>query len=74
MPIAQNDPRVQRVAVAHLVGNNIDYLMKKYEITLGRKAKNYTPDVIMGETMSVSREHAKIIYNFDTRKSSLGPI
>ena len=67
MPVAANDPRVQRAAFAHLVGNDIDYLMKKYEITLGRQAKNFTPDVIMGDTMSVSRQHAKILYNFDTR-------
>lgn len=74
MPVAANDARMQRVAFAHLVGNGIDYLVKKYEITLGRKAKNYTPDVIMGETMSVSRQHAKIIFNFDTSKSSLDPL
>ncbi|KAG7674515.1 hypothetical protein Ndes2526B_g05250 [Nannochloris sp. 'desiccata'] len=71
MPVAANDARMQRVAFAHLVGNGIDYLVKKYEITLGRKAKNYTPDVIMGETMSVSRQHAKIIFNFDTNQFEL---
>jgi hypothetical protein len=73
MPVAANDARVQRVAFAHLVGNDIDYLMKKYEITLGRKAKNYTPDVIMGDTMSVSRQHAKIVYNFDASKWNRDP-
>jgi hypothetical protein len=68
MPVAANDARVQQVAFAHLVGNDIDYRLKKYEITLGRKAKNYVPDISMGDTKSVSRQHANIAYNFDTSK------
>ena len=72
MPVSPDDPRIQRVGFARLVGNDLDYLMRKYEITLGRRSKNSTLDVILGDTMSLSRNHAKISYSFERSKRKLG--
>lgn len=68
MPVSPDDFRLQQVGFARLIGNDIDYLMCKYEITLGRKSKNTKLDVVLGDTMSLSRTHAKISYNFEQSK------
>lgn len=60
------DPRVQDVGFAKLQGSGISHVMKKYEITLGRASKDARPDVVLGDTKSVSRQHARIYYNFDS--------
>jgi hypothetical protein len=55
----------QKAGFAKLVGTDIDYLMRKYDIMLGRRSKNACPDVVLGDALNVSRQHARIYYNFD---------
>jgi hypothetical protein len=68
MPVAANDPRLQRAGFAKLVGQNIDYTMRKYECLMGRKSKAGSVDLVLGDMMSVSRQHARIFYNFQAGK------
>lgn len=68
MPVSQDDPRLKRVGFAKLVGENVDHIMRKYEIVLGRRSKATALDVVLGDMMSVSRQHAKIFYNFESSK------
>jgi pSer/pThr/pTyr-binding forkhead associated (FHA) protein len=70
MPVAPDDPRLQQCGFAKLVdeANSLDYVMRKYEIVLGRHSKSAGTDVVLGqENMNVSRAHAKIRWNFDSR-------
>lgn len=66
MVVAADDPRLQQCGFAKLEGEHVHHIMRKYEIILGRKSKSKDTDVVLGDVMSVSREHAKIYYNFDT--------
>merc|ERR1739848_223541 len=58
-----------KVGFARLKGvdSDIDYTVKKYEIFIGRKSKSTPVDVVIGSSMSISRKHAKISYNFETK-------
>lgn len=58
------DPRVLQCGFARLLGKDVDYIVRKYEIVLGRRSKASTLDVILGDFMSVSRQHARILYSF----------
>lgn len=60
------DPRIQDVGFAKLQGSGIDHVMRTYEIVLGRASKDARPDVVLGDTKSVSRQHARIYFNFDS--------
>lgn len=73
MPIAPNDPRLQQCGFAKLVDmdNNILYYMRKYEICIGRKSKSTDTDLVLGDNMNISRQHAMIRYNFDTKAFEL---
>ena len=63
--ISLEDPRIHRVGFARLVGSpGIDHVVNTYDILLGRRNKNKPIDVSLGETMSVSRQHARIYYDF----------
>jgi pSer/pThr/pTyr-binding forkhead associated (FHA) protein len=59
-------PRLQDVGFAKLQGSGIDHVMRTYEIVLGRASKDARPDVVLGDTKSVSRQHARIYFNFDS--------
>lgn len=59
------DIRPSRVGFARLLGDNIDHIVRKYDIILGRQNKNKPVDVVLGDTMSVSRQHARIRYDFE---------
>ena len=63
--VFQDDPRLPRCAFAKLVGEGIEYYVRKYEIVLGRTSKTPQLDVALGENMNISRQHAKIVYNFE---------
>ncbi|KAG2499551.1 hypothetical protein HYH03_002496 [Edaphochlamys debaryana] len=65
--IAPNDPRLSRCGFAKLSGPGIEFFMRKYEITVGRNSKNSTLDLALGESTTLSRQHATIRYNFDTK-------
>lgn len=63
--VSLEDPRIHQVGFARLRGSPcIDHIVNKYEIVLGRKNKNKPIDVSLGDTMSVSRQHARIYYDF----------
>ena len=64
MTVVATDARINRVGFAKLIGDNVNYIIRKYEVILGRKNKNKPIDVHLGDTMSVSRQHAKIFYDF----------
>lgn len=65
MAISPDDPRLQKAGFARLVGRGIDYTLRKYECTMGRKSKAKNVDLELGDTMSISRKHACISYNFE---------
>ena len=69
MRITPNDPRLPRCGFARLVGEGgIDFVLRKYECTMGRRSKAATQDVVLGDVMSISRQHADIKYNFEKSK------
>ncbi len=58
MPIDPNDPRLQRVGYAKLVGQDLDLelFIRKLEIVLGRTSKSQSADVQLGDNMNISRQ------------------
>uniref|UniRef100_A0A061QN52 Forkhead-associated domain-containing family protein n=1 Tax=Tetraselmis sp. GSL018 TaxID=582737 RepID=A0A061QN52_9CHLO len=67
--VRSTDPRVQQFGFAKLLGTaNFPspgyYIVKKYEIVLGRKSKSSNLDIVLGDNMNISRKHAKIVFNF----------
>lgn len=73
MPVHPDDPRLARCGFAKLFGDGgrLDYIVRKYEVTLGRPSKGKAVDVPLADHKAVSREHAHIRYNFDTSEESL---
>ncbi|GLC40036.1 hypothetical protein PLESTB_001517700 [Pleodorina starrii] len=65
--ISPNDPRLVRCGFAKLQGDGIEFFVRKYEITIGRTSKNSTLDLILGDSTTISRQHATIRYNFDAK-------
>lgn len=63
MHISPDDPRLDRVGFAKLLGDGVELYAKKTEIIIGRQSKSSNLDVVLGENMNVSRQHAKIAYN-----------
>ena len=45
----------------------VDVVMRSYSLTLGRPNKKAAVDVSLGETMSVSRKHGEIYYDFEKK-------
>ena len=48
---------------AKLQGEGVEVYAKKTEIIIGRQSKSTNLDVVLGDNMNVSRQHAKIAYN-----------
>ncbi|GIL74672.1 hypothetical protein Vretimale_2312 [Volvox reticuliferus] len=69
--ILPNDPRLARCGFAKLQGEGIEFFVRKYEITMGRTSKNSTLDLILGDSTTISRQHASIRYSFDTKSFEL---
>jgi hypothetical protein len=67
MPISSKDPRLQKCGFAKLQGEDVEFYFKKYEIILGRRSKSTALDVVLGENMNISRQHAVIRYSFETK-------
>ncbi|BDA48938.1 probable transcriptional activator FHA1 at N-terminal half [Coccomyxa sp. Obi] len=65
MGVSPDDPRIEQIGFAKLLGEDLELYAKKYEIVIGRKSKSSVVDVVLGDTMSISRQHAKILYKFD---------
>lgn len=62
------------VGFAKLQGEDFEYFMQTYSITLGRSSKNFTVDVdlsSLGGGMNISRLHARIFYDFQRRRFAL---
>jgi len=51
MSVAPQDYRLQKVGFCKLVGENIEFYAKKYEINIGRKTKAGNLDIVIGEIM-----------------------
>ena len=71
---ASDKELVEKVGFAKLMGtegSDLDYTVKKYEIFIGRKSKSTPVDVVLGNSMSISRKHAKISYNFENQNWEL---
>lgn len=67
MPVSPDDPRIAKSGFALLKGQDMEYYVKKYELVLGRNSKSTNLDVVLGENMNISRQHATIRYNFDLK-------
>ena len=69
--MASKNRDLEQAGFAKLLGPELEYVMRKYECILGRKSKAGGVDVELGSTMSISRKHAKILYNFDKGKNGV---
>ncbi|KAH9318276.1 hypothetical protein KI387_020045 [Taxus chinensis] len=59
---------------AKLQGEDFEYYMQTYSIILGRNSKKSSVDVdlaSLGGGMNISRQHARIFYDFDRRRFAL---
>lgn len=59
------DPRLEQCGFAKIVWDDQEYYVRKYEIVIGRKSKSSNLDIVLGDNMNISRQHAVIRYNFD---------
>ncbi|PKA54882.1 hypothetical protein AXF42_Ash000717 [Apostasia shenzhenica] len=62
---------------AKLQGEDFEYYMQTYSIMLGRNSKKSTVDVdlsSLGGGMNISRQHARIFYDFQRRRFALDVI
>lgn len=56
-------------AYAKLEGDDFCYYIRTLQVTLGRKVKKPdNVDIPLGNTKSVSRQHARLFYNFTTQR------
>ncbi|KAJ1672042.1 hypothetical protein EV182_007319, partial [Spiromyces aspiralis] len=68
-PQPDDDPGMQQAiqAYAKLEGPNLCYYMRTLSVTLGRTAtsgSSDTVDISLGPSKAISRQHARIFYNF----------
>eukprot|EP00252_Welwitschia_mirabilis_P017239 TRINITY_DN38214_c0_g1_i1.p1 TRINITY_DN38214_c0_g1~~TRINITY_DN38214_c0_g1_i1.p1 ORF type:complete len:163 (+),score=13.86 TRINITY_DN38214_c0_g1_i1:275-763(+) len=62
---------------AKLQGEDFEYYMQTYSIILGRNSKKSTVDIdlaSLGGGMNISRQHARIYYDFDKKRFALDVI
>ena len=71
MRISADDPRLKRCGFAKLLGTDVDFILRKYNCSMGRRSKASNTDVVLGDVMSISRQHAEIRYSFDTSEIRL---
>ncbi|KAK9836684.1 hypothetical protein WJX74_005980 [Apatococcus lobatus] len=65
MTAAPADERIDKSGFALLKGENLEVYVKKYVIELGRRSKSATLDVVLGDNMNLSRQHAQILFDFE---------
>jgi hypothetical protein len=59
-------------AYAKLEGDDFCYYIRTLQVSLGRKVSNpENIDIPLGNTKSVSRQHARLFYNFSTQRFEL---
>ncbi|KAH7300474.1 hypothetical protein KP509_24G064000 [Ceratopteris richardii] len=70
----KNIPGELEAGFAKLQGEDFEYYMQTYSIVLGRNSKKSAVDVDLaglGGGMNISRQHARIFYDFDTKRFAL---
>jgi hypothetical protein len=59
-------------AYAKLEGDDFCYYVRTLQVTMGRKVSNpENVDILLGNTKSVSRQHARLFFNFSTQRFEL---
>jgi hypothetical protein len=62
-------------AYAKLLGEGIEYFVHTLSLTLGRRVPGTSGcDVDLGQSRSISRVHARIDYDFDSRQFKICPL
>jgi hypothetical protein len=62
-------------AYAKLQGESFVYYVQTLKITLGRRVQGFSDvDVDLGPSRTISRVHARIMFDFDSRKFVLYPL
>eukprot|EP00850_Spirogloea_muscicola_P005706 SM000026S08955 [mRNA] locus=s26:696444:698369:+ [translate_table: standard] len=73
--MSEEDEAGGKVAgVAKLVGEDFEFVVRKYSVTLGRASKRGAVDLdlaALGGGMNISRQHACLYYSFDRRRFEL---
>ena len=52
----QEDELLQRCGFAKLYGDDLEYFVRKYEITLGRRSNSTSLDVVLGNSATLDLE------------------
>ncbi|CAD7703127.1 unnamed protein product [Ostreobium quekettii] len=65
MGVSEDDPRLAKCGYAKLQGEGVEFYVRKYEVTMGRRSKSTQLDVVLGDNMNISRKHACIRFNFE---------
>lgn len=61
-----------RCGYARIVGDGIDLFVRKFEVVMGRNSNKASElDIVLGDSMNISRQHAKIVYNFGNKHYEL---
>lgn len=68
--VAPDDPRLLQIGFAKLQGPSIDYVIRKYDIMMGRGTKPGTIDLGLGDGKQLSRQHARIFFDFGSGDAS----
>jgi hypothetical protein len=75
MAVAREHTQGPIQAYAKLQGENFVYYVQTLELMLGRRVEGYTDvQVDLGPSRTISRQHAKIVYEFQTRRFMLHPL
>lgn len=71
-PVVANIDSGPIQAYAKLEGDDFCYYIRTLQVTLGRRVTNPdNVDIPLGNTKSVSRQHARLYYNFNTQRFEL---
>ena len=52
MGVSPDDPRIEQIGFAKLLGEDLELYAKKYDIIIGRKSKSSVVDVVLGTSIS----------------------
>ncbi len=54
--MSPDDPRIEQIGFAKLLGEDLELYAKKYDIIIGRKSKSSVVDVVLGTSISFFHE------------------
>ena len=63
-----NDPRVALCGFCKLEGDGLDFVSKRYEVTLGRRSKTTPLDVVLGERRATRAPCCQSVRRLSTDK------